>query len=128
MAERSAAGHVLARAIGAASLCACGVVLLVAGKTIAGVAFVGMALILVGPLRRVVASERRRVWLRALAIAALLAVATVAIAGTDIRPDQRRTGFAPVDKVAAIVDDFVDVVSGQRGTPARHTRSAPADA
>ena len=119
MAERSTTGHGLARAVWASSLGACGVVLLVAGKTAAGVAFAGMALILVGPLRRLVASDRRRVWVRTLAIAALLAVATVAIAGTDIRPDQRRTGFDPVDKVAAIVDDFVDVVSCQSGTPVR---------
>lgn len=128
MAEGSTTGHGLARAIWASSLCACSVVLLVAGKTTAGVAFVGMALILVGPLRRLVASERRRAWVGALAIAALLAVATAGIAGTDIRPDQHRTGFAPVDKVAAIVDDFVAVVSGQSGTPARRTGRAPPDA
>ena len=128
MAEGSTTGHGLARAIWASSLCAFSVVLLVAGKTTAGVAFVGMALILVGPLRRLVASERRRAWVGALAIAALLAVATAGIAGTDIRPDQHRTGFAPVDKVAAIVDDFVAAVSGQSGTPARRTGRAPPDA
>ncbi|WP_028045513.1 hypothetical protein [Cellulomonas sp. URHE0023] len=121
MAEGLATGHGLARAIWASSLCACSVVLLVAGKTTAGLAFAGMALILVSPLRRLVANERRRVWVRALAIAALLAVAAVGIAGTDIRPDQHRTGVVPVDKVAAIVEDFVDVVTGRSGTPAQGT-------
>jgi len=126
MAEESTTVHELARAIGAAALGACGVVLLVAGKTTAGVAFVGAALVLALPLRRLVASARRRAWVRGGVVAALVAVAVVAVAGTDIRPEQRRTGFAPVDKVGAIVDDFVDVVSGRRGEPARPPATAPA--
>lgn len=117
MAEGSTTGHGRARAIGAAALGACGVVLLVAGKTTAGAAFVGAALVLVVPLGRLVPSGRRRAWARGVAVALLLAVGAVGVAGTDIRPEQERTGFAPVDKVVAIVEDVVDVVSGGSGTP-----------
>lgn len=48
-------------------------------------------------------------------------MAVVGIAGTDIRPAQERTGFAPVDKVVAIVEDVVDVVSGRSRAPGPRT-------
>lgn len=64
MAEASTTGHGRARVIWAAVPAVCGVVLLVAGKTTAGVACLGAALVLVAPLRRLVAGERRRTWVR----------------------------------------------------------------
>lgn len=120
MAEASTTGHGRARVIWAAVPAVCGVVLLVAGKTTAGVACLGAALVLVAPLRRLVAGERRRTWVRGVAVAVLLAVVVVGVAGTDIRPEQERTGFAPVDKVVAIVEDVVDVVSGRNRAPGPH--------
>lgn len=94
---------------------ACSVVLLVAGKTVAGISCALSGLVLALPAQRLVARRRFVLWGRTLAVATLLAVTIQSIAGTDVKPEQRVTGNAAVDKLAAIVQGFRDSLSGENG-------------
>ena len=89
------------------------IVLLVAAKTAAGVAFACSAAIVALPLGRLARNLR---WVRTIVVAALLVIAVSSIAGTDIEPEQRVTGYAVVDKPWAILQEFRDAVFGNGGT------------
>jgi hypothetical protein len=93
----------------------CGTVLLVAEKTFAGICCVLSGLVLALPLQRLVARPRLRQWGRVVALAVLLAATVHGVAGTDVRPEQQITGVAAIDKVAAIIEDFRDVLTGGNG-------------
>jgi len=93
----------------------CGVVLLVAEKTVAGISCTLSGLVLALPLQRLIAKRRHLLWGRAITVAILLVVVVQSIAGTDLRPEQRITGNAAIDKVSAIVEDFRDTLSGKKG-------------
>ena len=90
-----------------------GVVLLVAGKSTAGAAFLCSALILVLPFTRFTKNP----WLSTgLPVAVAIVLCTIAIrsiANTDIVPGQATTGYFFVDQVAAILSRFQEIVFGK---------------
>jgi hypothetical protein len=89
-----------------------GVVLLVAGKSVAGIAMVCSALIVLALVRWRGAGSRRFVWAAVALIAVLWLVAIEGVAGTDIVPDQQVTGYKFVDQVLAIAQRFRENVFG----------------
>jgi hypothetical protein len=90
-----------------------GIVLLVAGKSTAGAAFVCSALIIVLPLSRLVKKRRLSIWLRVAVIAVLCMIAIRSISSTDIVPGQGTTGYVFVDQVLAIFQRFQDNILGK---------------
>jgi hypothetical protein len=90
----------------------CGVVLLVAGKSTAGAAFVCSALILVLPFTRLTKNPWLSTGLPVAVVVVLCTIAIRSIANTDIVPGQATTGYVFVDQVAAIFRRFQENVFG----------------
>jgi hypothetical protein len=90
-----------------------GTVLLVAGKTTAGSAFVCSAVLLFLPLDRLTRSKWLSIWPRAAVIAVLCTIAIRSIANTDIVPGRGTTGYVFVDQVLAIFERFQDILFGK---------------
>jgi hypothetical protein len=106
----------LAKSIGASVFCMLGIVLLVAGKSTAGAALACSALLMLLPVSRLMENNRLSSWLRVAAIAVLCAIAVQSIAGTDIVPEQRTTGYDFVDQVLAILRRFRENIVGAETT------------
>jgi len=104
--------------IGAAVLALLGIVLLIATKSTAGGALLVAAALVLLPVQRLSKGQRIAQWLRAGIIAALVVVAISSIAGTDIVPEQAKTGVKFIDQVLAIWDRFQDNLFG-RSPPLR---------
>jgi len=98
--------------IGASVLGMLGIVLLVAGKSTAGLAFVCSALLMVLPFDRFIQNKRASVWPRVAVIAVLCTIAIRSISSTDIVPEQELTGWSFLDQVAAIFRRFQENVFG----------------
>jgi len=101
------------RVIGAVVLGLLGMVLLVATKTIAGAALVCSALILILPIDRLTKLRGPAIWIRTLVILVLCTIATLSIGGTDIVPEQKRTGFSFADQVMAILQRFLENIGAK---------------
>jgi hypothetical protein len=83
-----------------------GVVLLVAGKSVAGIAMSISALLVLVLLSRRMTNSSRFLWPAIALVAVLWMVAVAGIAGTDIMPDQNVTGYKFADQVLAILQRF----------------------
>jgi len=103
----------VAKWVAATALVLFGIVLLVAGKIAAGTAVVCSALVMTLPLGRLVTKARTLLWIRTVSVAILLAAAASSIATTDIKPNERVTGFGFADKLVSLVRDFGRTVSGK---------------
>jgi hypothetical protein len=90
-----------------------GVVLLVAGKSTAGVAFLGSGLILVLPFTRLTKNPWLSTGLPVAVVVVLCTIAIRSIANTDIVPGQATTGYFFVDQVAAIFRRFQENLFGK---------------
>lgn len=116
--QPATSGRALAKWLGAAIFALLGIILLVATKSTAGGALLVAAALVLLPVRRLSKGQRIAQWLRAGIIAALVVVAISSIAGTDIVPEQAKTGVKFIDQVLAIWDRFQDNLFG-RSPPLR---------
>jgi hypothetical protein len=121
-----------ARIAGAIVLGFFGIALLVATKTTAGAACVCAALLVGLPFERLVGHKSILNWVRAVLIAVLCAIAVRSIGGTDIVPEQERTGYAFADRVLAISQRFLENIGAKNPTPrgpkhSPHEREMDAD-
>ncbi len=97
-----------------ASVCGLlGVVLLVAGKSTAGAAFVCSAVILVLPFTRFTKNPWLSTGLPVAVVVVFCTIAIRSIANTDVVPEQATTGYVFVDQVAAIFRRFQETVFGK---------------
>jgi hypothetical protein len=114
----------LARIAGAIVLGVLGIALLVATKSTAGAALVCAAVLLGVPFDRLLGQKPSLNWVRAALIAVLCAVAIRSIGGTDIVPEQERTGYAFADRVLAISQRFLENIGAKSPMP-RSPKSSP---
>ncbi|HEU4913895.1 MAG TPA: hypothetical protein VFT16_00610 [Candidatus Saccharimonadales bacterium] len=90
-----------------------GIVLFVAGKWGAGVALACAALIVLLPLGRSTNNKRVLLWGRVLVVAILVFLSLQSVLSTDLKPEQRVTGYAIIDKGRAIFIKFGRIITGK---------------
>ncbi len=109
----------LAKWIAAAILALLGVVLLISTKSTAGGALVVAAALVLLPVQRLGKGQRIAQWVRAGLVGTLVALAIASVAGTDLPPDQAKTGVKFLDQVLAIWQRFQDNLFGRTPPPRR---------
>jgi len=90
-----------------------GAVLLVAGKSTAGAAFICSALILALPFTRLTKNPWLSTGLPLAVVVILCTIAIRSIANTDIVPEQATTGYVFIDQVSAIFRRFQENLFGE---------------
>lgn len=102
----------IARTLLAALLALLGIFLLIATKSTAGSSLLLAAVLVAIPLQRFGKAQRVVFWSRAALITILVALAIASIAGTDVVPEQAKTGVKFIDQLAAIWQRFQENLFG----------------
>lgn len=92
--------------------CMLGTVLLIAGKSAAGVALVVASLVLVFPLGYLIESTQLSKFLKVGFVVVLSAFAITSVANTDIPREQEITGYIFIDQIMAIYQRFQESLFG----------------